>query len=275
MKKIIAVLLSLCLGVSFLVVSAQGSRFAGPRQWELEFEEYDRIFISAPRSSYYGNWWLISRYNERFVEERVEERIGIRTGLYYNTDPLVSIYYVDDGIDEGFEYGTVYFSRDGSYFVVKEHLSAYRQRDTRDVGLSFFTNGQHVLDYTLGDLIENIRSLEITSAGIWWYNWQTVEHNQQDSTLSLTTIEGRQLTFDITTGEIIDPVEAEMRLLAITADRDDIITDDIVAEEITAEEINGRFRFLDIAIGVGVLILTAAIIFVWRRWRRRILSDRK
>ena len=209
MKRIIAVLLCLCVGVSFLTVGAQGSRFYIP--WELEFEEYGRIFIMTPRNSH---------LNEEWEEEFGRERLRIRSGLYYNTDPLVSIYYVD----EVFAQGQTFFSRDGRFFALAEipSLSSHQPDYVmRHVVLSFFEDGRVVSSYTLGDLIEDVDSLLAasvgSSGGVSWID--SITHMQQMSILWLTTVEGQQFTFDITTGEMLNTNELRLRtFLALIAD---------------------------------------------------------
>ena len=226
MKKLIAVLLSLCVGVSFLAASARGGTPPPWTPWELEFEEYGRIFIMTPPHS-----------NEICEEQYCEERMQIRSGLYYNTDPLVSIYYVD----EYFFRGTLFFAGGGRYFArVHGTISSGTYGKLDGEAVSFFADGRRVRSYQVGDLVRGLGGVTITTAGLRWVNWNTLNHNQQAGTLSLVTMDGNAFTFDITTGEIIRQANRRLQVVAI---------------------------------GVGVLILTVAIDFVRRR--RRIFSDRK
>ena len=255
MKKFIAVLLSLCVGVSFLAVGAHG----GPRgcttpalPWEREFEEYGTIFIMTPPGwpDYCGcspGWPYDCELESGLLWERWghyfdEERMQIRSGLYYNTDPLVSIYY----IDEYFFQRVLFFADGGRYFVhVSDGTLGTLPCLNREM-LRFFANGELVTSYRMGELARrrDHRSFRRAWRGgfmggfLPWIERGTLEHDQQAGTLSLVTTDGRAYTFDLTTGEII-----------------------------YGRTINRRLET------IGIVMLAAAVIF--RRRLRRIFLDRK
>ena len=282
MKRIFAVLVAVCVGGSFFVVNVRGGVWAMPTPWELELEEYGRIFIMTPTrgqpifsghpASYYAGWdrmfgWVEYRQlmpmdpitgepdwdamrGRRFIEERVEipgmdwgydeERMQIRSGLYYNTYPLVNIYYVYE-----YFYPGLFFAGGGSYFAQVNGVAGGSFEYLDGEAVRFFANGRLIASYQVGDLV-SVRCQEgggasLTSAGISWIESGTLKHDQQAGTLSLVARDGNAFTFDITTGAIISQ-----------------------ANRHTTE----------IAVGTMAIALAAAVV-IFIRYRRRILSDRK
>ncbi|MCL2857235.1 MAG: hypothetical protein FWE19_05885 [Oscillospiraceae bacterium] len=248
MKKIIAAALALCVGVSFFVLAVQGGVRIPPRPWEVEFEEHDRIFIVTPTpgqpffADEYAGWnsWVESQ-SEWQEPSHDKERWRLRSGLYYHTDPLTNIYYVD----EYFYEGSLFFSSDGRYFAQVNGMittGTYGKLDGE--AIRFFADGEFATSYQVGDLVrrrDQHSGIAVTSAGLLWMEWDTIEHNQQAATLSLVTRDGRAYTFDITTGEIISQVNRCLTVIVFVA--------------------------------AAIALITAIIFFV--RYKRRIFRDRK
>ena len=242
MKRIVAVLLSLCLGMAFFVDSAR-AHFVVQGPWAVELEEYGRVFFVTPPTCE----WLVERYGE--------ERMSIRSGLYYNTDPLVNIYYVDEHFL--WPWDTVFLSRDGRYFVyvtsfIRTDCLYGRCEHCEHEELRFFADGRQVVSYRGMDLVAQSALAPSSSSTRLWMDWESIEHDQQRNTLSLQTVGWRDLTFDITTGEIIDP--GELHSFEIT-DPDEtqppLLTTGIIA----------------------IMLIAAAIVLARRK--RRIFRDRK
>ena len=144
-----------------------------------------------------------SRYSEslwsELIEEYGEERMGIRSGLYYNTDPLTSIYYVD----HFFHQFSTFLSNCGMYFA------SVFEGPSMDVihgnVVWFYERGSLTKSYRTEDLMNNPnRTVSTERYGRnFWVKRGTLEHNANENTLSLITADDRAITFDITTGEII------------------------------------------------------------------------
>jgi len=168
--------------------------------WEAEFEEYGRVFFMTPLSPEHMLWWEYDGPDEELlaqtVEQTGEKRLQIRSGLYYNTDPLVNIYYVDEYFHH------LFFSSCGIYFVHVGPSSPWGSRAHPDgYAVRFFRHGTNETSYRIEDLTSHV--WHSTTAGVLWIEQDTLSFNQQANTLSLRTIENRAFTFDITTGEII------------------------------------------------------------------------
>ncbi|MCL2857236.1 MAG: hypothetical protein FWE19_05890 [Oscillospiraceae bacterium] len=208
MKKVIAVLLSFCFGVFVLANGARGDSiivFPGV-PWEVEFKEYGRVFIMAVDID--GWWW---NNHSASLEPQQKERLQMPSGLYYNTKPLMNIYHVD----EEFEWGTVFFSNDGHYFVQMVRVHPSEPNFLNHEVLRFFAGGQLVASYQISDLVRSSHAVRASTSIVHWRGAGQIEHDQQLGLLSLETIEGRALTFDITTGEKINPDSIRYRLLGI------------------------------------------------------------
>jgi len=178
MKKIVAAFL--LLGILFMP-----SVFAivppPPSVWELVFEDTDKIFYMTP-------WIPSTQSRESFIERYGEERMQLRSGLYYNTDPLVNIYYVD----WSFTQSSIFFSKCGIYFA---YVHGPSMNWSSAPAVSFFENGSRTKTYLNGDLRH--------TRGHFWENWEQRAFNQQTNALTIVTAQRRTFTFDITTGEII------------------------------------------------------------------------
>ena len=171
--------------------------------WEVVFEDYNRVFIMTPPfmfSTEFSTWDIEHGRLEWTMQQglSVEERMQIRSGLYYNVYPLINIYYVDTF----FTPRPLYFSSDGIYFV---QLSTVINRSPYGLDMyvtRFFANGSLINGHQLRDVIL-FRLILFSSQAVFWMDHSSVILDQQTNVLTLTTIEGNTITFDITTGEII------------------------------------------------------------------------
>jgi hypothetical protein len=128
-----------------------------------------------------------------------EERLQIRSGLYYNTTPPVSIYY----INEFFFEGTVFFSDCGMYFAHVRGVLPWHRYSLGGIVVRFFESGSLIKSYRGEDVISSRRSVETTPSSARWIEWGAQDFARYPNTLTITTVENRTFTFDITTGEII------------------------------------------------------------------------
>jgi len=173
---ILSAIVLLCVGVSLFAPSTLALTRPPPSAWEYTFEDTNRIFFMTP-TSWYG-------------------QIQIRSGLYYNTDPLVSIYYVD----RVFHQSDVIFSKCGIYFA---HLfNLFNPTTNHDVSsIFFFERGVLTRYYQRGEFL-NVRYLPDYGIMSWERpNRRTID--RQNNELTIVTIQGNSFTFDITTGEVI------------------------------------------------------------------------
>ena len=222
-------MLAVSLAVSVLFTGASASRLM--LMWGATFDEYDTFFImlnELPGQSIWDDpifWggphsedmehidYVIDNATEEELErigvEREWLQLRLNSGLYYNTDPPVNIFYTDRYFFEA----QIFFTADGRHFVVildfpstfgPEYYFYFEV-------VRFFAYGVQVSSYRVSDLIENRDSLGGRYFGVPWMedsiersqHTGTLVHNQHAGTLSLETIEGRRFTFDITTGEKI------------------------------------------------------------------------
>jgi len=200
--------------------------------WGTSFEEYNTFFLMLPELPGEDFWdeenyrmWAgrdgsIERFANNFPDvssdgvRREWLQLRLRSGLYYNTNPPVNIYYVDRFYNEE----VLFFTRDGRNFVYLQDFSGtfLRAEEAFDMDvLRFFADGVQVASYIMSDLVEDRNSIvnadQFFTDLMPWMG-ESIEHSQQRGalvhdqqlgTLSLETIEGRRFTFDITTGEII------------------------------------------------------------------------
>jgi len=195
-KAFICIFLLLLISLN---ITASADEFAPPPPSNFELEDGKLIFYFTPL---------------RFEDDYPP------TGLYYNNDPPEVIYlvnqnhiknsdfYRDFGIYPGF------ISSDGMYFVrVPIPLSAdsrLAQPDEIEIALEFYEEGEVIKRYYISDLVKDESKLGYTTSMVLWTDMyaEKVEdvfnHNLQNNTLAVTTIENITYTFDITTGEIIN-----------------------------------------------------------------------
>jgi len=191
-RKIVAVVLLICVITSLVAFPALALPPA-PSAWEVVFEDYNRIFYMTPTSDTASQMCM-----ERLIEEHGKERMWICSGLYYNTTPLVNIYYVDE------LYFRLFFSNCGIYFAnirgIFHPLNRPNELDRAVV--SFFRYGSYVRSYSANYLLRNFDWMDPPRTGEWPV-MRVLEHNMSENTLSIVTMDDRAFTFDITTGEII------------------------------------------------------------------------
>jgi hypothetical protein len=151
--------------------------------WEVKFENGTIFYMTSP------SWgWGIT-----------EERAQIRTGLYYDTEPLENIYFANINAHKG----SVFFSECGKYFATVQRL--YNNFDSETLGgglVNFFENGVLTKSY-------DTNKIPIRTPPGWrdepWHSYGAIEaglNALNENTLTISTITNHTFDFDITTGEI-------------------------------------------------------------------------
>jgi len=187
MKKMVVISLLFCALISLLVPFSLAVPPPPPSAWEYVFEDANRIFYMTPPSH-------SEEMQASFIERFGEERMQIRSGLYYNTDPLVSIYYVDRFL---FRHD-VFFSECGIYFA---YVHGPSMSGFGAGAVWFFANGSLTRDYQRGDVLRTIGNFSDVST--FWERPELRTFDQENNTLTIVTAQRRAFTFDITNGEIL------------------------------------------------------------------------
>jgi hypothetical protein len=139
------------------------------------------------------------------------------SGLYYNTDPLVNIYYTPrhggnsslEGHNNYMYRNELIFSSDGMYFAhmpwtIAGRTESRSQGPDRGSAIEFYGNGILLNRYFVNDLVENTSVLMFTASHVMWENRSRRDLNLENNILSVTTADNLTYRFDMTTGSIID-----------------------------------------------------------------------
>jgi len=130
-----------------------------------------------------------------------------RSGLYYNTDPPVNIYYVS-----GYFYHSpdsaqsfIMLSDDGTFFV---HFPSYVfNLDSEAIG--FYKNGSLMKSYSARVLLGDTITPTISTVPVSWENQHKRDFNTKKNVLSVTTSAAQVYHFDVTTGALLSETELE------------------------------------------------------------------
>ena len=184
MKKIIIHFFGICIVFSFCIWNVYAGTPALQRPWELTFEDGSKIFFMTP-----DGWFT--------PPDLCEKRMQIRSGLYYNTDPRVSIYY----INRFFHENSVFFSGDGMNFAhIVWGTSGFFGTEARD-SVFFYERGVLVNSHPAVNFVRDESNVSWTSAGMFWIRRSGV--SQEEDTLRIVTVDNNEVVFDIVTGDII------------------------------------------------------------------------
>jgi len=130
----------------------------------------------------------------------------LRSGLYYNTDPPLNIYYVSGYFyhsPNSGQYG-IMCSDDGTYFI-----NFPRVLNLDNTAIEFFKNGTIIMSYTASFLLGDTINPTISMIPVPWENWYNREFNTKNNVLSVTTSAAQVYHFDVTTGELLSETELE------------------------------------------------------------------
>jgi len=188
-KKTVITLVFFCAIIFCIAFPVLAVAPIPPYAWEYVFEDTNMIFYMTPPTSH------SEEYQAELIERFGEERLQIRSGLYYNTEPLVNVYYVD----WFFSHRSVFFSECGTYFA---HVHEPSMNGPEGGAVSFFENGLLTKHYQRGDLLYMGVFTDINISA-FWENSKLRTYYQKNNALTIVTAQGNAFTFDITTGEMI------------------------------------------------------------------------
>jgi len=235
-KTTIALIFAILL-ITNLTPIALADDFPPPTPTSVILDDGNRIFFLTPENPNLD--WL------EWTEQPP-------TGLYYNTDPPVNIYYFD------YVEGECYFSNDGMHFIRISRvpiISSFEQiplesgdyPDFLQGVIFFYKNGTLIKSYSIDDLLTDNRNVMISATSIWWEGRgnSTRLHDELLNTLTITTIEDRVITFDITTGEILnDTGSSSVNNIIYEADKNNSIIIILISVIV----------IITIALGAGIII---------------------
>jgi len=207
MKIRVAVLLCLMAMVIALGGSAVKASIYPAPYWEMVFEDTNRIFIMNPHYGWIDTYTL-NRYEMEYdayflwtTESTPSmERLQLRSGMFYNTYPLIRIFYFYNY----YRPHEMFFSVCGTYSAGIRGIMPWHESDSF---INFYRNGfniggyaqEHFFGYerTYGDLIST-GAVNLTTAGTFWDVQAERYFDPQTNILSITTEEGNTFSFGIT-----------------------------------------------------------------------------
>ncbi|WP_316557765.1 hypothetical protein [Methanimicrococcus hongohii] len=152
-----------------------------PFPYSVESEEYDLIFYMMPDN--YEDVPLGSDFDSK------------SSGLYIKSTSE-NIYTFSDYFDDYYYDSDLYFSKDMGSFAA----SPWPEWGTDRV-ITFYGNGSPYKYYKVTDLMKNPEKREWTAGHYFWLD--SIEHNEENDTLRIVTLDGVGYLFDLNTGDII------------------------------------------------------------------------
>lgn len=197
-----------------------------PTPWELEIEE-GLVFYMTPLDY---------------------EELGYpRSGLYREGELIYEV-------ESYFYFGEVHFSKDGMSFLVVPRPGGCLWV------VAFYKQGERVHVFTLDDVLENPERVSETTVGYFWEGPQGRNLNRDRNTLSVTTVEHNEITFDLSSGLIVDKF-----------DLDDIcgMWQMVNDEEVMSVETARRERLISISVlVVGTIIIGTGTILIAKKRKK-------
>ena len=203
MRKFLILLFCLSICTAFFALGTQVKASVPIQEflWEQEFEATNWIFFMTPTVP-------LEQLSAPFTDfsNVSEERLQIRTGLYHNTTPPESIYYLDISANKS----SVFFCSCGIYIVTMQNTLENYDGESLGGGLiNFFEKGVLISSFDDIDLLRNADELEATSAGTFWrddgsrvFDRQTY-FDAEEKLLTVRTAEGNVFVFNVVTGNMI------------------------------------------------------------------------
>ena len=188
--------LFLCGCILFLIPAlASGDDFLPPEPFYVVSEDRSKVFHVVPK---WQEWYA---WNEDDFPA---------TGLYYNAEPLVPIYLVEDPfVGSVFGYLWEYdfnFSRDMQYFVWAPATNATACDIAEITALVFYARGRVQKAYMVSDLVHDADAVFQTVTMTKWRQNRSgaITFDAETNHLTVRTIDEQIYVFDITSGEIIE-----------------------------------------------------------------------
>ena len=197
MKKIIVVLTFLYVLVLYNIAAVSADSIYAPNPFTIEVEEGAKIVWITPEG-------------ENFDERNKDYP---KSGLYYNENPLRNIYYFDDHFHQYNYYlheQSFVYSDDGVYFV---HIPWARQNaaySTDGEAIMIYKNGAFFKSYTVGELVKDMSKAKFSESHVIWEKYEERVFDSKENILTVTTLDDIVISFDITTGEIVNNEEVPM-----------------------------------------------------------------
>ena len=267
MSKKITLFLFLCAFAAFFAfgMRANASVPIDVYPWEIELEDNKVFYMTPPQ--------LPSQGTKNFLDlpDISEERMQIKSGLYYNEEPLRNIYYIDISAHKHH----VFISDCGIYLVtLQDTLDNFNGEILGGGLINFFGNGNLIKSYGAKDLLRYPDTVPETSAGYFWrYDGSTplnkeANFDQEANTLTVDTYTRDVFVFDIKTGEIVSDAIPGIP----TIETDEIIDGTIpgIPQDEAVETVNGTIpgipqHIFFISIGIGIVACVAVLFFIQKR----------
>ncbi|MCL2141134.1 MAG: hypothetical protein FWH42_05695, partial [Dehalococcoidia bacterium] len=193
-NKIIFVFLCiLMLSLSLSTTRVAADSPATPIPFQVIFDEGKKIFYYTP---------------DYYTPEDSETLP--KTGLYYNTSPLINIYYIDErdyDLGYGIFEGSTVFSSDGMQFAHFPWASntgvrqpwgfgclSYNSSQT-GTAILFFDNGRRIKEYQVSDLLKDVSKGTISASHIIWQ--KSREFDSEQNILTVDTLDNHVYRFDL------------------------------------------------------------------------------
>ena len=145
-----------------------------------------------------------------------EDDVCLKSGLYRNTDPAKAVYYVTTYVYSG----ELFLSGDGmQYAVMPWWLSSSRYStgsiETSEPAVVFYSRGRQTKLYRLSDLSVDYSTCHYSVSHLMWDEQEERVLDREHNTLSVLTRWGKSITFDLTTGAIVDEKSTKLAMLSV------------------------------------------------------------
>ena len=168
----------------FVLISIHGSFRRVPLFEDRRFQRYVEVGSGEDET-----WGVFDAHRAEHVED-------LHPGSMIAWNPIYTL-------RGNFASRSVFVGEDGNTVTVVDDFSERDPVGTLEV-LHFFDEGRLTRAYTLGELLEDVRSIRPTVSHFLWLS----DLRYAEPLLRLETTEGRQLEFDVGTGEILPAVSS-------------------------------------------------------------------
>jgi hypothetical protein len=219
------------LTIAFGVTTVFGLSIEVPRAERLDLGDGLVFWLVRPEGEY---WCLEIEYFYDVPEV---------SGLYRNGE----LVYTIEVVGRWWLMWNIYFSDDAMTFI--------RVLDGLNGTIRFYEQGVFVHEHRAGELLQGGRGAilehECEFSGRWhqWHFRDRLHHNRDENILSITTVEYTRITFDLSTGLILNTRE----LLPIR----ESTTEELMAEESEIEEPIAQRNF-----GIIIAVFAVAICII-------------
>jgi len=160
--------------------------------YKREVDNGNKIFVMIPD----GEWYTFAHQEYDYVDEEYAAFFDQfpQSGLYINEPPYEAVYLFDK---YGYLNDSWYLSNDGRYIVYISYYGLYV--------ILFYEDGQLLRSYKVEDLLKSPDSApHTTSYHVMWEHYKQRVFDDDNKILTVVTFEEKTISFDITTGKIIE-----------------------------------------------------------------------